>query len=92
MGGRGLFRVEVEEEGVTAGDWLVSLDAELGEAVPSFESLFFLEDLLESLPRESSCCPGFQHFAQETRDGADLRPWRRDASSLKTTASRLWGG
>lgn len=57
MGGRGLLRksfsVEVEEEGVRTGDWLESLDVEFGEAVPSFDSLFFLDDLLESLPRES---------------------------------------
>ena len=49
------FRVEVDEEGVSTGDWLDSRPepVELGDAVPSLESLFFLEDLLESLPRES---------------------------------------
>lgn len=43
--------VEVEEEGVMLGElWLAA--PLLGDAVPSFES-FFLEDLLESFPRES---------------------------------------
>lgn len=42
--------VEVEEEGVMLGElWLAA--PLLGDAVPSFES-FFLEDLLESFPRE----------------------------------------
>ena len=45
------FSVEVDEVGVRFGDWLASLDE--GEAVPSLESLFFFEDLLGSLPRES---------------------------------------
>lgn len=36
---------------MSTGDWLESF-AE-GDAVPSLESLFFLEDLLESFPRES---------------------------------------
>lgn len=54
LGGRGLLRislrVDVEDEGVRFGDWLVSLvPAEFGDAVPSLES-FFLVDLLESLP------------------------------------------
>ena len=48
------LRFDVEDEGVTAGDWLWgSLEPVLlGEAVPSFES-FFLDDLLGSLPRDS---------------------------------------
>lgn len=55
FGGRGLFRmslrVDVEDEGVMSGEfWLA--EPLLGEAVPSLES-FFLEDLLESFPRES---------------------------------------
>lgn len=95
MGGSGLlrmsFRVDEEEEGVRTGDWLASRDAAFGEAVPSFESLFFLEDLLESLPRES-----FAHTQVSRTLGTmgrrDLRLWRRNASSLMTTASRLWGG
>jgi hypothetical protein len=54
LGGSGLLRislrVDVEDEGVRFGDWLVSLlPAEFGDAVPSLES-FFLVDLLESLP------------------------------------------
>jgi len=60
LGGRGLFRmsfrVDEEDEGVRTGDWLAaSLDEprEDGDAVPSLESLFFLDDLLGSLPRES---------------------------------------
>lgn len=52
---RGLFlmslSVEVDEEGVKTGDWVEPSRA--GDAVPSLESLFFLEDLLGSLPRES---------------------------------------
>lgn len=47
------FRVEVEDDGVKTGDWVESFEAAFGDAVPSFESLFFLEDLFESLPRES---------------------------------------
>lgn len=47
---RGSFRVDVEDVGVRTGDWLESRDE--GDAVPSLESLFFLEDLLESFPRE----------------------------------------
>ena len=58
--GRGLLRasltVEVEEEGVRTGDWPAESRAVLddeGEAVPSLESLFFLDALLGSLLRES---------------------------------------
>ena len=47
------LRVDVEDEGVKTGDWFASLDEPTGDAVPSFASLFFLEDLLESLFRES---------------------------------------
>lgn len=54
--GRGLLRlslsVDVEDEGVRTGDWL-EVSREDGDAVPSLESLFFLEVLLGSLPRES---------------------------------------
>jgi len=55
LGGKGLLRislrVDVEDDGVRFGDWLVSLvPAEFGDAVPSLESPFFLLDLLESLP------------------------------------------
>lgn len=46
------FRVDVEDVGVRTGDWFEASRDE-GEAVPSFESLFFLEDLLGSLPRDS---------------------------------------
>lgn len=42
--------VDVEDDGVRTGDWLESRDE--GDAVPSLESLFFLDDLLESFPRE----------------------------------------
>lgn len=59
------FRVEVEEDGVKTGDWVESLAEAFGDAVPSFESLFFLEDLLESLPRESCCV---EHSQQTWRD------------------------
>jgi hypothetical protein len=50
LGGSGLlrlsFRVEDEEDGVRTGDWFASLEPrEFGEDVPSFASLFFLEDL-----------------------------------------------
>ncbi len=84
------FRVEVEEDGVRTGDWVASLAAAFGDAVPSFGSLFFL-DLLESLPRES--CFGtrlVQCLGRVWGDGRDSRLWRRNASSLKTTASLLW--
>lgn len=48
------FRVDVDEEGVKTGDWLASLEelAEFGDAVPSFPSFLFLEDL-GSLPLDS---------------------------------------
>lgn len=58
LGGSGLlrmsFRVEVEDVGVNVGDW-VSLLLPEGEAVPSLESLFFLDDLLSlsPLPRDN---------------------------------------
>lgn len=55
FGGSGLLRrslrVDVEDEGVRTGDWLESRDE--GDEVPSLESLFFLEDFVASLPRES---------------------------------------
>jgi len=61
-GGKGLFRESlravVEEDGVTTGDW-VSRDGPAcdGDAVPSFESLFFdFDDLLPSFARESCSC------------------------------------
>lgn len=53
LGGNGLLRlsftsVDVDDEGVRTGDWVASREpCELGEAVPSFASLFFLD--LESL-------------------------------------------
>lgn len=47
LGGRGLFKVDVELDGVRFGDWLVFL--EFGEVVLFFEFLFFLEDLFEFL-------------------------------------------
>lgn len=44
------FKVDDEDEGVKTGDWLASLEpTEFGEAVPSFASLFFLEDLFPLL-------------------------------------------
>lgn len=46
------LRVEVDEDGVRTGDWLEESRDE-GDAVPSLESLFFLEFLLGSLPRDS---------------------------------------
>lgn len=46
------FRVDVDEEGVNTGDWFSREPLEEGEAVPSLESLFFLEDLLSPLPLE----------------------------------------
>jgi hypothetical protein len=60
--GRGLFLGSfsevVEAEGVTFGDWPASLeDADAdGDEVPSFGSLFFLEDLFGSFERESWSC------------------------------------
>lgn len=56
FGGRGLLRISLtaveDEVGVRTGDWLDESRPE-GDAVPSLESLFFLEDLVASLPRES---------------------------------------
>lgn len=43
----------VEEEGVKLGDCVSREPLEEGDAVPSLDSLFFLEDLLSLLPRES---------------------------------------
>jgi len=49
--------VLVEEEGVVTGDWPASREFDDGDAVPSFESLFFdLDDLFGSLARESCSC------------------------------------
>lgn len=57
FGGRGLFRISlrvvVEEEGVKLGDCVSREPLEEGDAAPSLDSLFFLEDLLSPLPRES---------------------------------------
>lgn len=60
FGGNGLLRmsfsVDDDDDGVRTGDWLgASLVEPMddGEAVPSLESLFFLDDLFGSLPRES---------------------------------------
>jgi hypothetical protein len=52
---RGSFRDVVEAEGVTIGDCAASLDeVEVdGDEVPSFDSLFFFDDLLGSFVRES---------------------------------------
>ena len=51
------LRLEADEDGVSTGDWFeLSLDAppiDDGDEVPSLESLFFLDDLCGSLPRES---------------------------------------
>lgn len=59
LGGRGLLRMslrlEDEEVGVKTGDWLEESRDE-GDDVPSLGSLFFLDDLLASLPR-ASCNP-----------------------------------
>lgn len=47
------LRVDVEDEGVTPGDWFwPSLEPLPGEAVPSLGS-FFLDALLGSFPRDS---------------------------------------
>lgn len=65
------FRVDVEDEGVTPGDWFwASLEPLLGEAVPSFES-FFLDDLLGSFPRDS-CKGASVRASPEVGDG---RQW-----------------
>jgi hypothetical protein len=62
LGGSGLFRgsfisVEVDEEGVVTGDWPASREVDEGDAVPSFESLFFdLDALFGSFARESCSC------------------------------------
>lgn len=56
FGGSGLLRISltavVEDVGVRVGDW-VDGSRDEGDAVPSLESLFFLDDFVESLPRES---------------------------------------
>lgn len=46
------FNVDEDDDGVSTGDWLDESRDE-GDEVPSLESLFFLEDLPASLPRES---------------------------------------
>jgi hypothetical protein len=48
------FSVDVDEDGVSTGDWLASLEepTDDGDEVPSLPSLFFL-GLFGSLPRES---------------------------------------
>lgn len=96
FGGRGLFlislRVVVDEEGVRLGDCVSREPLEEGDAVPSLDSLFFLEDLLSLLPRES--CQkarvssfamiivrswewrGIRYKAQDTRRMPDLSYFR----------------
>jgi hypothetical protein len=85
------LRVDVEDDGVKTGDWLESLAAAFGDAAPSFASLFFLEDLLESFPRESCTQEKVNTMRITDWNPANLRLWRRNASSLKTTASLLSG-
>lgn len=46
------FSVDVDDVGVSTGDWVSRLLPE-GEAVPSLESLFFFDDLLSPFPRWS---------------------------------------
>ncbi len=57
FGGKGFIlgslRVDVDDEGVRLGDWVSRPALDEGEAVPSFGSLFFLDDLLSPLPRDS---------------------------------------
>ncbi len=67
------FRVEEDDDGVRTGDWPASLDpTEFGDAVPSFVSLFFLEDLL---PLRWSCVCGTvskHSSSQKAIDGLQL--------------------
>ena len=62
---RGSLSAVVDEDGVVIGDCAASrdpLDCE-GEAVPSFESLFFdFDDLLGSFARESCSCWNCKHL------------------------------
>lgn len=48
------LRVEVDDDGVRAGE-LLDGSRDDGDAAPSLDSLFFLEDLLGSLPARESC-------------------------------------
>lgn len=92
MGGRGLlrgsFRVEVDEEGVKTGDWFASLL--FGEAVPSFESLFFLEDLLESLslPRERTLW--LKRFIFEDNSFSSVGRLETPNSTLRLGSEARW--
>jgi hypothetical protein len=56
---------------VRIGDWLFSRELfDEGDWVPSFESLFFLEDFPESLPRESTLW--LKRFIFEIEDAVTL--------------------
>lgn len=50
---RGSLRFDEDEDGVSVGEAVAGSRELTGDAVPSLESLFFLDDLLGSLPRES---------------------------------------
>ena len=72
-GGSGLLRrslsVDVDDDGVSTGDWFESREPADGDEVPSLPSLFFLEPLAESLPRES--CDGARDtLARPVGDGS----------------------
>lgn len=79
FGGRGLLRMSLtavdEDVGVKTGDW-VDGSRDEGDAVPSLESLFFLEDLLASLPRES--CERLARTARMARMGRQRGPAEMD--------------
>lgn len=95
LGGSGLLRislsVEDDEDGVRTGDWLVG-SREDGDDVPSLESLFFLEDLLASLPRESCALgnwPPVSFCARESvrrfsKQGQAQARWRKGAADAGT--------
>lgn len=81
----------VEDDGVVIGDCAASrdpLDCE-GEAVPSFDSLFFdFDDLLVSFARESCSCWKCQHLLECAERGSrsmNFTPKPRSTRVILTT-------
>jgi len=98
-GGSGLFRrslsVDVDDDGVSTGDWLESRDEADGDEVPSLPSLLILEALPESLPRESWRRRQSQHISSLRRGERQSR-WTNhflaEAPHLRTELMLSSGG
>lgn len=91
------FRFEVDDDGVWTGDWVSR--PEEGEAVPSFESLFFLDDLPSLLPRESYLgqdetvsqrSGGLSVVTRARQDRPCVACWARICTWWKMELTTLW--